>query len=108
MTGMTEVPDDYVPPVLLQVFKDLEVLHHRLVAYGRVKDIAYIKWLTKAYEWALRVRRERVDEVCASGGGGGICTCGCHCMSFIEGRLYRGICSFGGSVIYLSYVNVNI
>ncbi|KAJ2919581.1 hypothetical protein MD484_g823, partial [Candolleomyces efflorescens] len=56
MTGMTEVPDDYVPPVLL--FKDLEVLHHRLVAYGRVKDIAYIKWLTKAYEWALRVRRD--------------------------------------------------
>ncbi|KAJ2936150.1 hypothetical protein H1R20_g943, partial [Candolleomyces eurysporus] len=56
MTGATELPDDYVPPVLL--FKDLEVLHHRLVAYGRVKDIDYIKWLSKAYEWALRVRRD--------------------------------------------------
>ena len=34
------------------------MLHHRLVAYGKGKDIAYIKWLCKAYEWALRVRRD--------------------------------------------------
>jgi hypothetical protein len=56
MTGALEVPDDYVPPLLL--FKDLELLHHRLVMYSRSKDIAYLKWLAKAYEWALRVRRD--------------------------------------------------
>jgi hypothetical protein len=60
MTGALEVPDDYVPPLLL--FKDLELLHHRLVMYGRAKDIAYLKWLAKAYEWALRVRRDETGR----------------------------------------------
>lgn len=60
MTGATEVGDDYVPPMLL--FKDLETLHHQLVAYGRTKDIGYLKWLGKAYEWALRVRRDESNR----------------------------------------------
>ncbi|KAG2005642.1 hypothetical protein CC2G_002029 [Coprinopsis cinerea AmutBmut pab1-1] len=60
MTGATDVPDDFVPPML--TFKDVELLHHRLVAYGRVKDIGYLKWLVKAYEWALRVRRDQATK----------------------------------------------
>ncbi|TFK29156.1 hypothetical protein FA15DRAFT_664477 [Coprinopsis marcescibilis] len=56
MTSATEVPDDFVPPMLL--FKDVEVLHHRLVAKRRHKDVGYLKWVCKAYEWALRVRRD--------------------------------------------------
>jgi hypothetical protein len=35
------------------------VLHHRLIVRGgRDKDIGYIKYVSKAYEWALRVRRD--------------------------------------------------
>ncbi|KAG7094683.1 hypothetical protein E1B28_005503 [Marasmius oreades] len=52
----TEVPDDGVPPLL--TFSDLEVLHHRLVAANRGEAIGYIKYICKAYEWALRVRRD--------------------------------------------------
>jgi len=58
MTSSTEVPDDGVPPLLM--FRDVEVLHHRLVAQGATKEIAYLKYLTKAYEWALRKRRDEV------------------------------------------------
>ncbi|KAF8901074.1 hypothetical protein CPB84DRAFT_1778412 [Gymnopilus junonius] len=57
MTSVTEVPDDHVPP--LMTFRDVEVLHHRLIGEGRTKDIGYITWLCKAYEWALRVRRDQ-------------------------------------------------
>jgi len=39
-------------------FRDLEILHHRLVDDMRDKDIKYVTWLCKAYEWALRVRRD--------------------------------------------------
>ncbi|KAH6912093.1 hypothetical protein BKA70DRAFT_825447 [Coprinopsis sp. MPI-PUGE-AT-0042] len=60
MTGATDVPDDFVPP--LMTFKDVEVLHHRLVAYSRTKDIGYLTWLCKAYEWALRVRRDEAHK----------------------------------------------
>ncbi|KAF6750346.1 hypothetical protein DFP72DRAFT_1013406 [Ephemerocybe angulata] len=56
MTGATEVGDDYVPPVLM--WRDVEALHHKLVACGKTKDIKYLGWVTKAYEWALRVRRD--------------------------------------------------
>ncbi|KAF8816887.1 hypothetical protein BYT27DRAFT_6951503 [Phlegmacium glaucopus] len=56
MTSETEVPDDHVPPLLM--FRDIEVLHHRLTDEGRIKDIGYVTWLCKAYEWALRVRRD--------------------------------------------------
>ncbi|KAF5329730.1 hypothetical protein D9619_008986 [Psilocybe cf. subviscida] len=56
MTSASEVPDDHVPP--LATFRDLEILHHRLVDDMRDKDIKYVTWLCKAYEWALRVRRD--------------------------------------------------
>ncbi len=56
MTTTVDVPDDGVPPLL--TFNDLEVLHHRLVAYEMHKEVGYVKWVAKAYEWMLRVRRD--------------------------------------------------
>ncbi|PFH49299.1 hypothetical protein AMATHDRAFT_81368 [Amanita thiersii Skay4041] len=52
LTSPAELPDDHVPPFLM--FKDVEILHHRLAAS---EQIGYIKWVCKAYEWALRNRR---------------------------------------------------
>jgi hypothetical protein len=56
MTTTVEVPDDAVPPLL--TFRDLEVLHHRLVAFEMHKEVGYLKWVAKSYEWMLRVRRD--------------------------------------------------
>ena len=56
MTSETEVPDDHVPP--LMTFRDISVLHHRLLDEGRTNDLKYVTWLCKAYEWALRIRRD--------------------------------------------------
>ena len=56
MWGATEIPDDTVPPLL--TFPELELLHQRLVAVNRAEDIKYLKWLCKAYESALRTRRD--------------------------------------------------
>ncbi|KAK0200892.1 hypothetical protein DFS33DRAFT_1355747 [Desarmillaria ectypa] len=56
MTSAAEVPDSHVPPLMM--FKDIDVLHSRLVASGDVEGIAYVKYVCKAYEWALRVRRD--------------------------------------------------
>ncbi|KAF8154238.1 hypothetical protein B0H34DRAFT_773588 [Crassisporium funariophilum] len=56
MTSSAEVPDDHVPPLL--TFRDIEVLHHRLIDEERTKDIGYVTWVCKSYEWALRVRRD--------------------------------------------------
>ncbi len=56
-TTPVEIPDDTVPPLL--TFGDVDVLHHRLVAMGRGKDIGYLKWVVKSYEGALRTRREK-------------------------------------------------
>lgn len=56
MAGVTEVPDDHVPPLF--TFRNVEILHHRLVYFARKADIGYVTWLCKAYEWALRVRRD--------------------------------------------------
>lgn len=56
MTTTTDVPDDGVPPLL--TFNDLEVLHHRLVAFEMHKEVGYVKWVANAYEWMLRVRRD--------------------------------------------------
>lgn len=55
----TDVQDDAVTPVL--TFRDLELLHHRLVsdAYSRRSDLAFIKYICKAYEGALRRRRDK-------------------------------------------------
>ena len=59
LTSNADVPDDHVPPFL--TFADIEVLHHRLIASeseGAKEKIGYIKWVCKAYEWALRGRRD--------------------------------------------------
>jgi hypothetical protein len=40
------------------MFTDLEILHHRLVATSMKAGIGYIKYISKAYEWALRGRRD--------------------------------------------------
>ncbi|KAF6749705.1 hypothetical protein DFP72DRAFT_1034551 [Ephemerocybe angulata] len=65
MTGATEVGDDYVPPVLM--WRDVEALHHKLVACGKTRDIKYLGWVTKAYEWALRVRRDEAMSIVSRG-----------------------------------------
>ena len=56
LTTVLDVQDDRVPPLL--AFADVEALHHRLVAAGDLRGIAYVKWACKAYEGALRRRRE--------------------------------------------------
>lgn len=56
MTSAAEVPDDSVPPLL--TFRDLQVLHHRLVGFDAEKELNYLKWVSKSYEWMLRVRRD--------------------------------------------------
>jgi len=56
MTSSADMIDDNVPPLI--TFRDVEILHHRLVDEGMEKDIKYVTWLCKAYEWALRVRRD--------------------------------------------------
>ncbi|KAF8064092.1 hypothetical protein FPV67DRAFT_1782444 [Lyophyllum atratum] len=56
MTSAVEVPDDHVPPLIM--FDDVEILHHRLVAQGATSDIAYLSYICKAYEGALRARRD--------------------------------------------------
>ncbi|KAJ3994991.1 hypothetical protein F5050DRAFT_1695180 [Lentinula boryana] len=61
LTSPLHLPCGKLPPVL--VWRDLEVLHHRIVAKRREKDLAYIKWVCKSYEWALRVRRDEAMRV---------------------------------------------
>ena len=56
LTTPLDVQDECVPPLL--VFADVEALHHRLVAAGDLRGISYVKWVCKAYEGALRRRRE--------------------------------------------------
>ncbi|KAI9449004.1 hypothetical protein BJY52DRAFT_1364065 [Lactarius psammicola] len=56
LTTPLDVQDDCVPPLL--AFADVEALHHRLVAAGDLRGVAYVKWVCKAYEGALRRRRE--------------------------------------------------
>jgi len=56
LTTPLDVQDERVPPLL--VFADVEALHHRLVAAGDLRGVAYVKWACKAYEGALRRRRE--------------------------------------------------
>lgn len=56
LTSSVEVPDDHVPPLLM--FPDVEVLHHKLVAREASKEIEYLTYLCRAYEWALRRRRD--------------------------------------------------
>ena len=57
LTSDTEVVDDSVPPFLS--FKDVELLHHRLIVAKRPADVKYLTWLLKSYSGSLRRRRER-------------------------------------------------
>ncbi|GAC97160.1 hypothetical protein PHSY_004745 [Pseudozyma hubeiensis SY62] len=43
------------PPSL--TFLDVQLLHHRLVRYGRTKDLAYLSWVLHRYAAAGRARR---------------------------------------------------
>lgn len=61
LTTALDVHDDDVPPLL--TFSDTETLHHRLVAASNRHGIAYVKWVCKAYEGALRKRREATLQV---------------------------------------------
>ncbi len=61
LTTALDVRDDDVPPLL--TFGDVEVLHHRLVAAGDRRGLAYVKWVCKTYEGALRKRREVALQV---------------------------------------------
>jgi hypothetical protein len=36
----------------------VEILHHGLIDEARVKDIKYVTWLCKAYEYGLRKWRD--------------------------------------------------
>lgn len=56
VNSVLEVPDDTIPPLIS--FSDLEILHHRLLATGKQEALGYIKWVCKAYEGALRARRD--------------------------------------------------
>lgn len=58
LTTALDVRDDDVPPLL--TFADVEMLHHRLVACSDLRGLACVKWVCKAYEGALRKRREAV------------------------------------------------
>ncbi|KAG6337236.1 hypothetical protein ID866_1866 [Astraeus odoratus] len=56
LTSAVGPRDDRVPPLI--GFSDVELLHHRLAARRRVKDLGYLKWACEAYRGALRKRRE--------------------------------------------------
>ncbi|KAG0702119.1 hypothetical protein DFH29DRAFT_923077 [Suillus ampliporus] len=58
LTSAIGPPDERVPPLLS--FADVELLHARLVEQGRGKEVGFLKWACKAYEGALRKRREAV------------------------------------------------
>ncbi len=55
MTSIGSVPEPDVPPHL--IWKDLDVLHQRLVRDEGWKGVGKVKWVTKAYEGALIKRR---------------------------------------------------
>ena len=54
MTGLMEVPDDNVSPLMALC---VEILHHWLIDEARVKDIKYVMQLCNAYECGLRRQR---------------------------------------------------
>ncbi|KAG2138975.1 hypothetical protein DEU56DRAFT_980376 [Suillus clintonianus] len=58
LTSAIGPPDERVPPLLS--FADVELLHTRLVEQGRGREVGFLKWACKAYEGALRTRREAV------------------------------------------------
>ncbi|KAF8508069.1 hypothetical protein JB92DRAFT_2814976 [Gautieria morchelliformis] len=56
LTDRSTIPEDRIPPFL--TFRDLNTLHHRAIAAKRPDYITYITWVARAYEGALRRRRE--------------------------------------------------
>ena len=52
----TLVADPHIPPWLS--FADVGILHQRLLALERWKDVGYLTWLTRAYAGSMRKRRE--------------------------------------------------
>lgn len=55
LVSPTLVTDPHIPPWLS--FVDVEVLHQRLLALERWKDVGYLTWLTRAYAGAVKKRR---------------------------------------------------
>lgn len=55
MTDPTIAPESEIPPIML--WRDVDVLHQRLVREGRRKDIGWLTWVCKSYEVALRTRK---------------------------------------------------
>jgi hypothetical protein len=64
LTAAAHVPDDVVPPLL--TFADLEILYHRLVTAQDKRGIAFVHWVSKAYEGELRRRRQGTMMALAS------------------------------------------
>ncbi|KAG8987653.1 hypothetical protein FRB90_003226 [Tulasnella sp. 427] len=68
LTTNSKIPDTSIPPFLC--FKDLEILHHRLVAESEVGTVLFrrtktdalrfLTWVCKSYEGHLRRKREWV------------------------------------------------
>ena len=56
LTERSMIPEDRIPPFV--TFRDLNLLHQRAIAAKRQDYISYITWVGKAYEGALRRRRE--------------------------------------------------
>ena len=56
LVSPTLVADPHIPPWLS--FADVDVLHQRLLALQRWKDVGYLTWLTRAYAGAVRKRRD--------------------------------------------------
>jgi len=61
LTTLLDERDDNVPPLL--TFEDIELLHHRLLATGDMRGLAYVTWVAKVYEDALHKRREKALKV---------------------------------------------
>ena len=56
LTTDVGIADNTVPPHFL--FRDVEILHHRLVFKGRLKDVGYLKYICMTYSGALKSRRK--------------------------------------------------
>jgi len=55
MADPTSNPEADVPPYL--IWKDVDVLHQRLVREERLKEVGWVKWVCKSYEGSLKKRR---------------------------------------------------
>jgi len=56
LTERFAVPEDRITPFL--TFVDLSLLHHRAVVAKHTTILNHVKWVVKAYEGALRRRRD--------------------------------------------------